>query len=93
MGGKVWSGHGGGGGAMKLGPGGFTTLYRASSPSTIAFASIRASCSAPLSVLPAAVAPASEIVLQAESRDGFRALNFGSSFLKRRGHTKFVRDA
>jgi hypothetical protein len=89
MGGKLWSGHGGGGGAMKLGPGGFTTLYRASSPSTIAFASIRASCSAPLTALPAGIVPASEIILQG---DGSRALNFGASFLKRRGHTKFARD-
>lgn len=93
MGGKVWSGHGGGGGAMKLGPGGFTTLYRASSPSTVAFASIRASCSAPLSSLPVIRAHADEIVLQTENLDGFRALNFGSSFLKHRGHTKFAREA
>lgn len=78
---------------MKLGPGGFTTLYRTSSPSTIAFASIRASCSAPLAVLPPPARPAGEIVLQTESRTGSRAFDFGSSFLKRRGHTKFARDA
>lgn len=44
LGGKVWQGHGGGGGAMRLGPGHFTTLYRTASPSTTAFVSIRASC-------------------------------------------------
>ncbi|ORY41820.1 hypothetical protein BCR35DRAFT_356410 [Leucosporidium creatinivorum] len=93
MGGKVWSGHGGGGGAMKLGPGGFTTLYRASSPSTVAFASIRASCSAPLAVLPLAGVPVKEIVLQADAQDGSRVFGLGSSFLKRRGHTIFARDA